>query len=118
VKDGDLSPLEIATERLKPIVPEGWDFSRSMAPGKQFGPEDVGRCLGLGMIDSKGGKASNASIYIRVFLDCDKSQIDYRSQLGEYWGECRWGPVYVRSYNAAMRWPGYKSRLMNALDIK
>ncbi|MHC4623690.1 MAG: hypothetical protein ACYS4W_07285 [Planctomycetota bacterium] len=118
VKDGELSPQEIATERLKPIVPKGWDFSRRVTSGKQFGGEDVGRCLGLGMIDRKAGKEWNASIYISVFLDCDKSQIDYRSHLGEFWGDCRWGPVYVRSYNAAMRWPGYKSQLMNALGIK
>jgi len=118
IKEGELSPQEIATERLKPIVPEGWDFSRRLVSGKEFGPEDVGRRLGLGMIDRKSGKEWNASIYISVFLDCDKSQIDYRSHLGECWGECRWGPVYVRTYNAEMRWPGYKSQLMNALDIK
>ena len=118
VKGGDLSPLELATEKLKPIVGKKWDFSSRLTSGKQFGGEGSGSCLFLGMIDSKGGKEWNASIFIRVFLDCDNSQIEYRSSLGEFWGDCKWGPVYVRSYNAPLRWPGYKSQIMMVLDMK
>ncbi|MHC4215773.1 MAG: hypothetical protein ACYSWP_20690, partial [Planctomycetota bacterium] len=118
VKGGELSPLELATEKLKPIVPDKWVFSSRIMSGKQFGGEKAGRCLALSMIDSKGGKEWNASIFVLVFLDCDKSQINYRSSLGEFWGDCKWGPVYVRSYNAPLRWPGYTSQIMMALDMK
>ncbi len=118
VKGGELSPLEVATEKLKPIVPKKWNFSSRIMSGKQFGGSKAGSCLVLGMIDSKGGKEWNASIFIRIFLDCDKSQIDYKGSLGEFWGDCKWGPVYVYSYNATLRWPGYKSQLMKTLGIK
>jgi len=118
VRSGEPSPRELLTEKLKPIVAKKWEFSRTITPCERFAAGNVGNCLALSMVDRKGGKELNASIFIRVFLDCDKSQIDYRSSLGEFWGDCRWGPVYVKSYNASIRWPGYKSQVMKALDIK
>jgi hypothetical protein len=104
VEDGQLSDIEIITEKLKPIVPAGWKFSRHKYIN------DISFAM------FKGPKTPKGSMII-IYFNPKEPNLKEIQKEAELLGQSEWGPVYIKSMNAEENWPNYKTEIKNALGI-
>jgi hypothetical protein len=107
VKAGNLSDIEIITEKLKPIIPDDWILSRHIS--------DKNNSIALfkkGMI-----KNPNGSVGIIFYFNPSESFLKKMPKQMELFGQSEWGPVYMKTMNAETHWPDYKMQIKNALNM-
>lgn len=123
VKPGQLSPSELLVEKLLPILPPAWNFTRKINSADEFAKEQAGEAVGFwltGKHNRKGeNKGMNIALNIIIFIGSDSTQVRLRDHLAEFelWGQSQWGPVYVESWNAEQLWPDYQVQIMKALGL-
>ncbi|OQA00299.1 MAG: hypothetical protein BWY69_01779 [Planctomycetes bacterium ADurb.Bin401] len=104
VAGGELSAIEIITEKLKPIVPEDWILNR----------HNFDNNISIGIM-KKGERKGSVSIFMLVNPSEDSLQKINREM--ELFGQSEFGPVYITSSNAEEHWPEYKTQIKNTLEI-
>jgi hypothetical protein len=118
VKRGRLSPIESVVEILKPILPKGWELTRRTHTIDYPRGAQLGRSLGTHLVVDGPGKGWRSSVSINVLLDADEVLVEHQGYVGDFWGDCRWGPVCVRADNAKELWPDYREQIIKALGIQ
>jgi hypothetical protein len=118
IKPGPLSPLESVVEVLTPILPQGWELARWIYSRDFLKGEQLGRRLGIHLAGERQGKGWRSSISIIILLDVDEVKVEHQGYLGDFWGNCRWGPVYVNAYGAELLWPDYREQIVEVLGIR
>ena len=123
VKPGQLSPSEMLVEKLIPILPPAWNFTRKINSADEFAKEQAGEAVSFWLTGKHGrkgeNKGMNIALNIIVFIGSDSTQVrlrDYLTEL-ELWGQSQWGPVYVKSLNAEQLWPDYQEQIMKVLGV-
>ena len=90
-------------------MPNEWLITRNFIKcSERPDGEDQGQVLIVQLTGRKVGKPVGISILLAIFLDHDRGGIDLGSYWGEYWGMCKWGPVFVKSHDAELLWPEWK----------
>jgi len=120
IKPGLLSPLEIVAEKLIPVLPQGWELTRTALPLEQFVEANTGEVIMVHLIGKRSGKGSGTSVFMAIFLGADYTKLELQGYLAEleFWGDCPWGPVYGKSTDAESLWPNYKEQIVNTLNIQ
>lgn len=124
VKPGPLSAVEAVVEQIYTVLPERWKLVRKTRSENEFGQTAEEETLCVFLTGKQGRKATDdewiaVTIYIPLSSAArpsgSRTQIDPEMDL---WGDCPWGPVYAKSYNAQSLWPTYKDDLIKALAIR
>jgi len=119
VKHGALSPEDRVVEKLLNVLPEGWECTRTLV--KKEGDENPfsETFIGVHLIGARRGKSNGLGVLLLIFLAEDEIELEpeFASEL-EFWGRCKWGPVYVKVNDAKLLWPDYKEQIIKALAIK
>ena len=121
VKQGQLSDLEIITEKLREVLPDGWILTRSQRPTSGDDIESDTPYVVVHMIGerSKKGKGPGIELIMLIGLPSDDKVTDEWMEEGlKYWGQSKFGPVYVMSSNPQQLWLTYQQDIWSALDIE
>lgn len=120
IKPGKLSYADSIVERLIPVLPEGWVFTRTLLPRKQPSPENPSKALIVHLIGKRGRKGVDEGISVLILVSPTEDEIAPEPEwfTGHLWGESKWGPVYVEAFDAELLWPDYREQIIKALDIR
>lgn len=108
ISKGELSAIEIITERLKPVVPEDWMLSRHSSD----------KNISIAMYKKGFIKNPKGSVGIFILINPSETYLEKMGTELELWGQSQWGSIYVTSSNAQEHWPDYKTQIKNALNIE
>lgn len=118
VKPGPLPDVETIVERLLPILPAGWRFTRYMALQNDNDPRSSGQ-LYVHMSGKPGGKGNRYGLTLVVLMGDDPLDADpWLKEWADFWGSSRWGPVYAHVNEVESLWPTYRADITRALGIE
>lgn len=119
-KPGKLSQADSIVERLIPVLPKGWVFTRTLLPRKQPSSENPSKALIVNLIGERRRKGVDEGISVLILVSPTEDEIAPEPEwfTGHLWGESKWGPVYVEAFDAELLWPDYREQIIKALDIR
>jgi hypothetical protein len=120
VKQGELSPADSIVERLLPVLPDGWVYTRRSIPKKPSSENSSNGYIFVHLIGKVGRKTVDEGIGVFILIDPTGNETAFEPEwfAGHFWGRCKWGSVYVKSFDADLLWPDYQEQIIKALDIK
>lgn len=120
VMPGGLSPADSIVERLLPVLPEGWVFTRRLLSKKTSSESKLNGCICVHLIGESRRKAIDEDIGVLIVVNPTEDVVSVEPEWfeGHLWGRCKWGPVYVKSFDADLLWEDYKEQIIKALGIK
>jgi hypothetical protein len=120
VKPGELSPADTIVERLLPVLPDGWVYTRRLIPKKPSQENSSNKYIFVHLIGEKGHKGVDEGISFFILVHPTKDVISVEPEwfAGHLWGRCKWGLVYVKAFDADLLWPDYKEQIIGALNIE
>ena len=119
IQGGELSPSETIVEKLQPVVPQGWEFTRRVLTAAEL-TEDSGPGLFVNLVGKRIGKRTENAVFMLILFEAKGAEIklpDYLSEL-EFWGKSESGLVYGKSSDAEALLPNFKIDITKALNIK
>jgi hypothetical protein len=118
VRPGELSPADLVFEKVLTVLPEGWTCTRRMSSMRFISEDFSGESIQVGLIGERKGKAIDVGMFLLVGLTDRQVTLkpDFADEL-EFWGFCRWGPVYAGVHAAEKLWPDYERDVAEALGI-
>jgi len=119
IKPGPLPRVEQVVERLLPVLPLGWKFTRHVASeSDDIDAASFGR-LYVHLIGQPGGKGGDRGVLLVVLPGSDASETDpWLKESFDFWGLSPWGPVYASVHDADPLWPDHKAQIVRVLEIK
>ncbi len=120
VKPGELLPADSIVERLLPVLPEGWVFTRTLLPRQNTSEKTSLTGIYIHLTGQSGRKGFDAGISVLILVSPTENEIAVEPEgfAGHRWGRCKWGSIYVKSSDADMLWPDYKEQIIKALKIE
>ncbi|HBG27393.1 MAG: hypothetical protein A2Y10_19000 [Planctomycetes bacterium GWF2_41_51] len=118
VASGELSAIEIITEKLKPIVPKDWILSRSNINDIDDLDMRAEKGISIGMMKKGFIKNPKGSVGIFMLVNPSEDFLQKMNRELELWGDSEWGPVYFQTSNAEEHWPEYKRQIKEAMGIR
>jgi hypothetical protein len=120
VKPGRLSPIDSTIQRLLTVLPKGWTYTRRLVPREPSAENPSNTFVGVRLTGKGGQKGICPGIGVGIRIYLTEDEIVPKSDLfvGNLWGRCQWGPVYVKAFDAILLWPDYEEQIIKALNIK
>lgn len=120
VKPGELSPADSIVERLLTVLPEGWEFTRTLVSRKPTAESPSNACIIVNLIGERRRKTIDEGIGLLILVNPTEDEIALEPEwfAGHPWGRCKWGPVYVQAFDAELLWPDYREQIAKALGIE
>jgi hypothetical protein len=118
VQPGTPPEMEQIVDKLLPVRPAGWRWTRSLTP--PWGLKDgASKVLHVTLIGKPGGKGNDYGMTLLILMGGDLAETDpWLREWYDFWGVSPWGPVYARVNQADELWPSYKGDIVKALEIK
>jgi hypothetical protein len=117
VKPGEPLFEDIIFEKLLSVLPKDWRLTKTRA--RNIADLDRARGICLNLVGKHGSKGTyRGTIAIFIWINPKKSDLDAIEFDGKFWGQSKWGPIYVKSFDADLLWPNYRERIVEALNIK
>ncbi len=107
VEPGEISNEDLVLQKLIEIAPEDWIITKNKI-------RDNG--ISILMIGSFGGKSIGTGI--EILINPSKSYLEANGNKAEFFGQSKWGNIYINSLKAETLWPDYKEQIINALNIE
>jgi hypothetical protein len=118
VRPGPLPAVEQMIERLLPILPAGWNFTRHLATQSRSDGKSV-ELIYVHLIAQRGGKGSDKGVLLLIPIGGDPAETDpWLKEQVDLWGLSPWGPVYARVTEADELWPRHRTEIAHVLDIE
>jgi len=119
VKPGSLPAIEQVVERLLPVLPAGWKFTRHVvAQNDDIDAASFGQ-LYVHLIGQPSGKGGDKGVLLVVLPGSDASETDpWLKESFDFWGLSLWGLVYASVHDADPLWPNHKPQIMRVLEIQ
>jgi hypothetical protein len=119
VKPGPLPAIEQVVERLLPVLPPGWKFTRhTVSESDDIDAASFGQ-LYIHLIGQPGGKGGDRGVLLVVLPGSDASETDpWLKESFDFWGLSPWGLVYASVHDADPLWPDHKAEIVRVLEIK
>lgn len=119
VKPGPLPTVEQIIERLLPVLPAGWKFTRhAVSESDDIDAASFGQ-LYIHLIGQSGGKGGDRGVLLVVRPGNDASETDpWLKESFDFWGLSPWGLVYASVHDTDPLWPNHKAEIVRALEIK
>lgn len=120
VKPGELTPADSIVQNLLTILPKGWTCTRKLMSREPSAENPSSTFISVWLIGKSGQKGISRGIDvdIRTYLTKDEIVPESDQFGGNLWGRCKFGPVYVKAYDAALLWPDYEEQIIKALNIE
>jgi len=119
VKPGPLPRVEQIIERLLPVLPAEWKFTRrAVSESDDIDVASVGQ-LYIHLIGRPGGKGGDGGVLLIILPGSDASETDpWLKESFDFWGLSPWGLVYASVHDADPLWPNHRAEIMGVLEIK
>jgi len=123
IQSSSLPALERIVEDLLPVLPEGWELTRTIRPANELAQTSTANeVLWIHLIGKQTGKGKGNSVSLAVFLYAAAQMpphVKLKSNLSELdaWGNSKWGLIYAKSQDAELLWPDYKEKIKNVLQV-
>ncbi len=115
VKPGPLSGMEQIVERLLPVLPAGWKFTRHMASA---GDDASAQLLYVHLIGQPRGKGGDKGVLFLIIMGGDPAGTNpWLKEQFDLWGLSSWGPVYAQVNDADQLWPNHRTEITRVLEI-
>jgi hypothetical protein len=119
VKPGTLADMEQIVDKLLPVLPAGWRWTRSLRPRSEVTDDGAAKALYVTLIGKPGGKGNDYGMTLLILMGGDPVDTDpWLKEWFDLWGISPWGPVYARVNQIDSLWPDHKGRIVQALEIK
>ncbi len=119
VKPGPLPAVEQIIERLLPILPAGWKFTRRPVPENGQDNGSSVQQLYVDLIGQRGGKGSDKQVLLLILMGGDPAKTDpWLKERFDFWGLSPWGPVHADVREADQLWPNHRAAITQALEIQ
>lgn len=117
VQPGPLSKMEQVVERLLPVLPAGWRFTRRLT--SQGDDNASAELLYVHLIGQPGGKGSDKGVLLLITMGGDPAETDpWLKEQFDLWGLSPWGLVYARVTEADQLWPNHRADIQQVLEVK
>lgn len=120
VRPGKLLPADSIIEKLLTVLPEGWGFTRTLLPHRNTYEKTSHTNIYIHLAGQSGRKGVDAGIGVLILVSFAENKVNAETEgfEGQLWGRSKWGPVYVKSFDADILWPDYKEQIIKALEIE
>lgn len=119
VKPGPLPRMEQIIERLLPVLPSGWKFTRHLVPESNDDEGSSVERLYVDLIGQPGGKSSDKGVSLVIMMGGDPADTDpWLKERYDLRGLSPWGPVYASVREADRLWLNHRADIQRALEIK
>jgi len=119
VKPGPLPTADQIIERLLPVLPAGWKFTRHVASESDDIDAASFEQLYVHLIGQPGGKGGDRGVLLVVLPGTDASETDpWLKESFDLWGLSPWGLLYASVHDADSLWPNHKAQIVRVLEIK
>jgi ankyrin repeat protein len=124
IQSSPLPALERIVEDLLPVLPEGWELTRTIKPANELAQTSTANeVLWIHLIGKQADKGRKGNfVSLAIFLHTAAQMppnVKLKSNLSEldFWGNSKWGLIYAKSHDAQLLWPDYKEKIKNVLQV-